>query len=288
MKKALIAYFSQGGTTAKISGEISKGLSEKEYEVDLCSITEKSVPDINGYDLIGIGSPVYILRPPFNVMDYVRKLPALNGLPFFVFMLYGSVPGNAGTILRKALERKGGREVGYSSFKGAEYFIGYVQRGVLFSPDNPSSDELEQAHLFGRESAQYASADGYVKPPNDPFPPAVYLFERMVTVRFLLNHVYSYFFKADREKCSSCGLCAKLCPEKNISFDQDGMPCWGRRCIFCGYCEMKCPEDAITTPVDWTIFAPLLLYNIHCGKKSPSIDYVSVTHQKGKTKRILM
>jgi len=35
MKKALIAYFSQGGTTARIAKEISKGLCEKGYEVDL-------------------------------------------------------------------------------------------------------------------------------------------------------------------------------------------------------------------------------------------------------------
>lgn len=286
MKKALIAYFSQGGTTAKVATEISNGLRDKGYDADLYKIGDEPFLDVKGYDMIGIGSPVYIFRPPFNVMDYVRKLPDLNSLPFFVFMLHGTHPGTAGNILRSALKRKGGREVGFSCFKGADYFVGYVQRGILFSPDNPSSNELERARLFGKQSAQFALGAGYVKPPKDPLPPAVYSFERMLTMRFMTNHIYSYFFKADNEKCSSCGLCIKICPQKNISLDQDGMPSWGRRCIFCGYCELKCPEDAITTPVDWTVFAPLILYNIHHAKNSPSIEHIPVVHRKGKTKRI--
>lgn len=286
MKKALIAYFSQGGTTAKIAAEISSGLHDEDYLTDLYNITDDPSPDVEEYSLIGIGSPVYIFRPPFNVMAYVQSLPDLNGIPFFVFMLHGTHPGTAGNILRKALERKGGKEVGYSCFKGADYFVGYIQRGILFSPDNPSQNELDRARLFGQESARYASHEGYIKPLKDPFPPAVYSFERMLTMRFMTNYIYSYFFKADAEKCSSCGLCVKICPQKNINLNQDGIPSWGRRCIFCGYCEMKCPEDAITTPVDWTVFAPLILYNIHYAKNNPSIEYVPVMHRKGKTKRL--
>ncbi len=99
MKKALIAYFSQGGTTARIAKEISKGLGNREYEADLYSITDESIPDIKDYDLIGVGSPVYIFRPPFNVLEFVNQLPDLNGLPFFVFMLHGTHPGTAGNVL---------------------------------------------------------------------------------------------------------------------------------------------------------------------------------------------
>ena len=136
------------------------------------------------------------------------------------------------------------------------------------------------------ESAQYADGEGYIKPTQDPLPPAVYSLERMLTMRFMANHIYSYFFKVDREKCSSCGLCVKICPQKNISLDSNGMPSWGQQCIICGYCELKCIEDAITTPFDWTIFAPLILYNIHYAKNSPSVEHIPVVHRKGKTKRI--
>lgn len=284
MKKALIAYFSQGGTTLKIAKEISKGLQTKEYETNLYDISNGNPPDVDQYDLIGIGSPVYILRPPFNVIDYLKSLPSLNGKPFFVFLLYGTLPGTAGNILRKVLAQKGGKEIGYAKFKGADYFVGYVKRGLLYSPDNPITNELDQAAKFGSEIIDHMSGKTYNKPGNDPFPTAIHTFERMVTIRFFARYLLSYFFKADPNKCSSCKLCEKICPKNNISFDGNGKPQWGRDCMLCFYCELKCPEDAISTPAGWLIFAPLIQFNIYHAKKS--CEYIRVNHHKGKTKRI--
>ena len=75
MPKALIAYFSQGGTTEAIAKKISDGLQDEKFQVDLHNIAESKPPDISEYDMIGIGSPVYIFRPPFNVSDYLNSLP---------------------------------------------------------------------------------------------------------------------------------------------------------------------------------------------------------------------
>ena len=286
MKKALIAYFSQGGTTDRISSEISNGLFAKGYETDFFKIANSPAPNVKEYDLIGIGSPVYIFRPPFNVVEYIKSLPNLDGLPFFVFLLYGTEPGTAGNIIRKKLERKGGREVGYARFRGADFFVGYLQRGVLFSPDNPVPHELKRAFEFGQETAIFTSSDNYAKPPKDPWPHGIYSLERFLTMKWMTRYFYSYFFKADAEKCSSCGLCINLCPQNNIKFDKDGNPSWGRRCILCGYCEMKCPEDAVTSPYDWPIFSPLLNWNIGYAKSDPTTEYVPVIHRKGKTKRL--
>mgnify|MGYP001584005926 FL=1 len=57
-------------------------------------------------------------------------------------------------------------------------YVGYVQRGVLFSPDNPVPDELERARRFGKEVAEYASGKAYDQPPEDRLPPAVYTLEQ--------------------------------------------------------------------------------------------------------------
>lgn len=51
-------------------------------------------------------------------------------------------------------------------------------------------------------------------------------------------------FKIVLEKCSSCGLCADVCPVEAISqigpyiVDSD-------KCISCGLCQADCPSDAI-------------------------------------------
>ncbi|MBU2630483.1 MAG: EFR1 family ferrodoxin [Proteobacteria bacterium] len=285
MKKALIAYFSQGGTTRAVSEQILKGITDK-FQVDLYDISDSRPPDINEYDMIGIGSPVYIFRPPFNVMQYIKNLPELDGLPFFTFILYGTKPGTAGDLLRNALFLKGGKEIGYAKFKGADFFLGYLQRGFLFSPDNPNKDELENAHTFGKKIANNFFNNNYIKPGRDSGPGTVYAIENLITKKVLVKYVYSYFFKADMEKCNSCKICIKKCPNNNIRLDKNDTPQWGRNCLFCFYCEMKCPKDAIKSPVDWPVMAPFMAYNVYQANKDPLIDQTKVIHSKGKTKRI--
>jgi len=140
MKKALIAYFSQGGTTRSVSEQILKGLNDKNIQVDLYDITEGSPIDINSYDMIGIGSPAYIFRPPFSVIGFIKGLPDLTGLSYFTFVMYGTRPGKTGNVIRNLLTIKGAKEIGYSKFKGADFWVGYLQRGYLFSPDNPNDN----------------------------------------------------------------------------------------------------------------------------------------------------
>ncbi|MRR17688.1 MAG: 4Fe-4S ferredoxin [Deltaproteobacteria bacterium] len=50
-------------------------------------------------------------------------------------------------------------------------------------------------------------------------------------------------FFAD-EKCSSCGICAKICPAANIRLSE-GKPVWRHRCEQCFACIQWCPEEAI-------------------------------------------
>lgn len=249
-------------------------------------ITEGPLFDINSYDIIGIGSPSYILRPPFKVIEFIKRLPDLDGLHFFTFVLYGTRPGKTGNVLRNLLTIKGAKEIGYAKFKGADYFVGYLQRGYLFSPDNPNSDDLDIANNFGREIAATFSGNKYIAPDMDSGPGIVYTIEKLITIKLLTKYVYSYFFKADAEKCDSCGICVKKCPNNNIHQDTNGIPQWGRDCLFCLYCEMKCPKDAIKSVVDWLIMAPFMSYNVYQAAKDPSIDQVKVVHSKGKTKRV--
>ncbi len=46
------------------------------------------------------------------------------------------------------------------------------------------------------------------------------------------------------ENCISCGLCEKVCPQKNIILN-DGHPKWLGRCVKCLSCIHRCPKLAI-------------------------------------------
>jgi NAD-dependent dihydropyrimidine dehydrogenase PreA subunit/putative NADPH-quinone reductase len=67
------------------------------------------------------------------------------------------------------------------------------------------------------------------------------------------NVVYGWFrafqmspmpFRADAQKCSSCGLCARSCPLMTIQL-KDGRPQWGPSCTMCLRCYHRCPTKAI-------------------------------------------
>lgn len=286
MKKVLIVYFSQGETTAKIAEQIKKGITDENYDANLYNIQDGKPPDINQYEIVGIGFPVYIFRPPFNVMDYIKNLPDLNGMPFFIFLLYGTYPGVAGNIARKALSKKGGKEIGYTCYMGEDYFIGYLKRGYLLSLGHPTEKELSNAYAFGQDVILHATGKGYMKPPYDPQPGLIYNIERWTTLRPMVNHLYTHFFIVKKKKCDSCGICIKKCPTGNITMNKKSFPTWGRNCISCWYCEMSCPLEAITSVVDWPIMIPFMKYNIKKALSDPSIDATKVVFSKGKLKRI--
>ena len=282
MSKSLIVYFSQGGTTARVAESIAAGLRAAGWQPDLCNLKDEKPPEISGHDLIGIGSPVYYYRPPFNVTDYVRSLPDLNGLASFVFVVHGTYRGDAGTMMRRTLARKGAREVGYLHCRGADYFLGYLKQGYFFSPGNPTAEELAQAELFGREVVAHLAGQPYAGPEDDRSPAAVYRLERFFMNRWLVKQIYSRLFTVDAKKCNACGLCMKHCPTGNITKDRSEHPVWGRNCLLCLTCEAECPQDAVTSPVSWPLFTPFMIYNVRRASKDPALDHARVIHKHGR------
>lgn len=100
MTKVLIATFSQNGSTKKIADQIALGLGSANFDVSQLSITENKSPDIKEYDIIGIGTPTYFFRPPFNIIDFVSNLQRLENKSTFVFISHGTNQGNCGNWIR--------------------------------------------------------------------------------------------------------------------------------------------------------------------------------------------
>lgn len=288
MPRALIAYFSQTGSTAQVAEAIAGGLEDAGYEPDLRKIGHDAPRDPGRYDLVGIGAPVYYYRLPFIVSDYVRNLPGLGGMPVFAFLLQGSHRFDAGNQLRHDLARKGGREVGYFNCRGAAYYLGHLKEGYLFSPGHPTAGELERAKAFGREAAGYVASAGYEAPADEPTPAAIYRLERLLLNRWLIEHIYSRLFRVDPAKCTACGACMEICPTANVREDGSGRPVWGRNCLFCMSCEMNCPEDAISsfmsrTATRW-LMRPFLKYHVRHWTRDSDLEYIRVVHEHGETR----
>ena len=290
MPRAAVIYFSQNGTTAQVADAIAVGLRTAGYVTDLSNLRDGAPPDISAYDLLGIGSPVYYYRLPFNVTDYLQVLPQLDGMPVFCFLVEGSHAFDAVNSLRHGLAQRGTKDVGYYRCHGEAYFLGHLREGYLFSPDHPSPDELQRATAFGVTVAQHAAKGEVAHTADEPKAPLMYRIERAVTSRWLVEQVYSRLFTVDPNRCTACGLCMDICPTKNIEKNQRGHPVWGRKCLYCLSCEMKCPEDAISSaisrPILRMLVRPFLQYNMRHWSREPKLEHVRVVHRHGRTERL--
>lgn len=288
--KALIVYFSQGGTTARVADAIALGIRQAGYETDLWNLGNGQPPDVWDYHLLGIGSPIYYFHLPLNISHYVRRLPRLDGIPTFAFIVHGTHRADTANWLRRTLERKGGREMGYFHCHGEAHVLPLLREGYLFSPDRPSETELLEAKRFGEALVQRAAGSTYIRPPLEPKPPLIYRLERLLASRWLMQHVHSRLFQVDPDKCTACGLCMEVCPTQNITKDPQGLPQWDRRCLVCLSCEMKCPHEAITSALSWPFLGALIRwlfrYNLRRWVREGELTYVRVVHRGGVTHRL--
>lgn len=286
MPKCLIVYFSQAGSTAKVAEAIARGLRGQSYDVDLHNLKDGPPPPATGYELLGIGSPVYYYRQPFNVMDHAGSLPNLEGVPVFTFNTHGTYRFDAAEKLTSTLTTKVARLVGHFACQGTGTFLPYARLGYVFSPDHPTVTDLGKAEAFGREvAAQSRDKSFYVQDREQPAPP-IYRLERNLSNRWLAKHLYSRFFSLNRRLCNKCGLCVKVCPIASLKKGKRGLPVWQRDCLLCFTCEARCPRDAIRSPLTWPVFGPFLAYNVRKASRDDSLGFVKVRHKRGRTERL--
>jgi nitroreductase/Pyruvate/2-oxoacid:ferredoxin oxidoreductase delta subunit len=50
----------------------------------------------------------------------------------------------------------------------------------------------------------------------------------------------------DRQACTGCGLCERVCPDETLSVCDGKAVVSGDRCMQCGHCAAVCPEGAVT------------------------------------------
>jgi ferredoxin len=185
-------------------------------------------------DAAGFVFPLYYTGLPRIVAGFVRKLSFAKPCRVFAVVLCGRPRGNALHQLDALLRRRG-------AVLSAGF---YLPTQSNYLPYNELTDRAATARRveagerkLGEILAHLRNGDRSVEEDG-----AFYL---RVAYRFLIrrSEKYDRYFHTN-ENCSSCGICARVCPVDNIEL-AEGRPKWLHRCQFCLACIHYCPQRAI-------------------------------------------
>lgn len=240
--KVLFTVFSASGNTLRVAKLFSERLSERGAECETVRIREDmAAPDVASADTLVIGYPVHGFNAPQNVADFAKGLPECENKVYYIIKTSGEplhVNDASSRILDRILKKKG-----------------YIKRGEFHyvMPYNMifrHSDDM--AALMWQAARNTAPADANKIFAGEEAQLKAGLLAVMTRFVVAVEHkampYLGRLFKVKKEKCISCGKCAKLCPMLNIEM-KDGLPVFGKNCIGCTACSFNCPADAISIGV---------------------------------------
>jgi flavodoxin/ferredoxin len=243
--KTLIISFSQTGNTEKIGRRIQEGVINTTGQCDFIPLNEIDISSLKTYDLIGIGSPVFFYKEPFNVRDFITFLPDLNGQNWFVFCTHGNVIGNFFPSVASRLKNKNANVIGY--------FHSYAGITVPYYPEfsytsgHPDSHDLEQATIFGHTIADLSPKikDGTspLIPTPEPVSSEEWIKESQILSEDYLKQVTPKFTYSP-DTCIKCYKCRDNCPVDGIDIEKTPVLLQDP-CIFCYRCITICPTLSI-------------------------------------------
>ena len=235
-------FFSPTYTTKKvvvqIASQIAQQLNVPYTERNITTpLQRKETPCYSAGELVVFGVPVYIGRVPNLQRDYIASIKG-NGAIGVPVVVYGNRAYDDALIeLRDIMQENGFHNIAAAAFIG-EHSFSYTLGG-----GRPDALDLQIADEFSTRIATQIK-DGSPLPhsidvPGNPYPYKFYNAKSSDSKSIDIRKVKP---ETDPEKCTSCGLCAMLCPMGAI--DPTNCALVPGICIKCGACVKKCRPKA--------------------------------------------
>lgn len=231
MTENLIFYFSGTGNNLKIAKDIKNIFKESK----IIPMGSDNIFEFNNtYESIGFIYPTYFQGLPAKVYDYISKLnfPKEQKIYYYAVNTHGGTPGNGISQLNNILMKKG---IKLNYAQSLRMFSNYV---VLYnmSKNIEKSISNSKKKLIPIIENIKNKKETKIKKENP-------------IMRLYYNHIIKAIHKKDKnfnisENCISCKICMKVCPVKNIKFDND-KPLFQNHCEQCMACIQYCPQKAV-------------------------------------------
>ena len=230
-------YYSGTGNTLLVVQEMVRVFEKHEIPVNLHRIEETDPADVETDTTIGLAFPVAFQSTFPFLWDFFRALPECNGAEVFMIDTMMSFSGAIVGPLKKTLERKG-----YHCIGAKEIIMpsNWFPKRVDTKKNKARIEEgLEQARTYALDLIHGRSVWRRIPVLSD-------LFYQLCCNDYMMKKVNTApgrRIAIDRDKCTACGLCSRLCPIGNITMN--GRPEWSDQCETCMRCLSFCPVGAV-------------------------------------------
>lgn len=241
MKKILIIYFSGAGATKK-AAELMYAYLSQICTTDIFSIENSADFNLNDYDALIIGTPVYHAAPSHVVTNYFANInPLMKAIPAFVFNTRALCSCNTNRILAKQLHRKNIVTImdkhHRSPASDGSLIVPFVQRFFEFDKQLQHKITLDCNAFL--KLLQKDNTQGYIP---------CFRFSSIVNApNKLAGQLTTFKIHLHPDKCSKCGRCIDNCPHNALGKDESGYSVFMiKNCENCYRCIHHCPQMALS------------------------------------------
>ena len=239
MPNAIIYVFSGTYHTLKTAEMIKTHLEAGNVPTTVYEVRQPidQIPPPAEGDIVGFGYPIHAFNAPQLFLQFVKTLPAVERSRAFMFKTSGEpfhINDASSCMLRRILQKKG-YDVTLETHLLMPYNImrrypdGLVKQMTLYS--DAQCKLLALRLLNGeRDVIRYK------------------LRHRFASVIFRIEWFGAWFnglfYSVNKQKCTNCQKCVRICPASNISYDGEKFH-FANHCTKCMRCAMYCPADAM-------------------------------------------
>lgn len=231
--KTVIYYFTGTGNSLAIAKEMFKG-----KDVKLINIT-KFKKDVEIYERVGFVFPVYCRNIPPILEKFISTLK-IKGNPYiFAIGTHNKEPGSVMRFLDKAL-----MNIGQNLRAG--FLIAMPGNSLIIKDRTNTKNEQLKRLLDSRN--EIVRIEKMINNQIDNYYEGNFSILEKIKGFLDYNGLYKFYnlpnkFNSDKN-CNGCGICEKVCPNKNISLNNN-KPKWGDNCTACLSCLHLCGSGSI-------------------------------------------